>query len=154
MRKYNVLLYLLPLIENILMLPLYVCCEVWWKISIIQIITNTIIIPLYMVFVLSAIIKKFNIGRLILSLFIILVCIILHYINWGIHTGYLLNPDSETIYILKCEIIISFFIVIVGYYYKKTYTIKMIMSRLIHEADISCLMNIHTMRTDCVHQRP
>lgn len=122
MKKYNtllrLLLYLLPIIRNGLTLPL---CGYYedWKIFLVQMVTNAIITPIYMVFAVSMIIKKFNIGVLILSLLVILVGIMVLYISWGITTGYILKPDSETILLLKYQILISFAIFIVGYFIKR-----------------------------------
>jgi hypothetical protein len=52
-------------------------------------------------------------------LLIIILSLIGHgfsYINWGISTGYLKNPDRATIDILQMEYIISLIVIIVGGY--------------------------------------
>ena len=59
--------------------------------------------------------KKIDISRLILSLCVILLCITLEYIAWGISSGYLFQTEPEFLFQTTSEIVISFLIVIVGY---------------------------------------
>jgi hypothetical protein len=61
----------------------------------------------------------------IINIFLIIIASILghglSYLNWGITTGYLTNPDLKTIGIVQFEVIISLLlIIIVGYMTHRT----------------------------------
>ncbi len=48
-------------------------------------------------------------------LVITILCIIIDYFNWGISTGDLLKPDSETVLIIKLEMIVASIIVTISW---------------------------------------
>lgn len=63
--------------------------------------------------------EKISIGRILALFFIMLVIVILGslmvYFNWGISTGFLWKPDSETILLTKIQIYFSAIIVTIGW---------------------------------------
>lgn len=110
--------YLAPIIINLLFLPL-----LWWSgesiVTIAVATINVVFIPIYLLIVTNIIAKKLSIYRFIIFLLLMIVSAffgtLTNYFNWGITTGHLLNPDSETLLILKVQFIISVGVILVGW---------------------------------------
>ena len=118
MRKYTIwLYYLIPIVIHLLFFPLWMI-ETNGNISLIEILVGTIAIPVYLIILSGRVLKNYNIGFfliLLIMLVVTLVGIAISYFNWGIVTGNLLTPDSETIIITQGEMMISSIIVTAGW---------------------------------------
>lgn len=117
MKKCNIwVYYLLPIVIHLLFLPFWLLDV---DISIIEILVGTFIVPVYLIAVFGIKMSRFSPGKFILMLIIILAItnlgIAIDYFNWGIVTGYLLKPDSETVYLTKLQMNIASIIVIIGW---------------------------------------
>lgn len=117
MKKCNIwVYYLLPIVIHLLFLPFWLLDV---DISIIEILAGTFIVSIYLIAVFGIKMSSFSPGKFILILIIMLAItnlgIAIEYFNWGIVTGYLLKPDSETVYLTKLQMNIASIIVIIGW---------------------------------------
>lgn len=111
----------LPIIFfHLILLPIWLLVNVFeelWVVTILSSIGTTIIIPFFQVVINGWFNIKCNNYRFIKNWTIIsistLLSHVLNYMNWGISSQSLLKPDSETLLILKWEIIISLLIVFI-----------------------------------------
>ena len=110
--------YLIPIIIHLIFLPL-LFFERNGEMSLVESIVGVIVVPVYLVIVSCKFLDNFSISKFLGMLLIMLVVAILgiaiSYFNWGITTGDLLKPDSETIYIIHWQIRIASIIVIIGW---------------------------------------
>ena len=117
-----IILFLLPLIIHIISSTI---CIFWLDIGVfgmIELITDSIIIPLYFTLVIEQTMVKCvdacGLLKLVVSFFIAFIinmlCISISFVSWGVSTGYLLNPDSETVLIYKYEIFAVSIILLLG----------------------------------------
>lgn len=110
--------YLIPVVIHLLFLP-FLFLERNGEISLIEIFVGTIVVPIYLVIVSYKLLDHFSMSKFFPMLLIILVVtilgIVISYFNWGITTGNLLKPDSETIHITNWQMIIASIIVIIGW---------------------------------------
>ena len=127
MKRCNIwVYYLIPIAVHLLfLLPWFLINN--WMVSLIEIFIGTVVIPIYLITISNKLLDNFGTReffvKLVIMLGITILGIVISYFNWGITTGNLLNPDSETIYILKLEMVISSIIVIVSWiiiYFTKT----------------------------------
>ena len=117
--------YLIPIVIHLIFLP-FLFLDRDGEILFIEIIVGTIFVPIYLVIVSYKLLNHFSMCKFFSMLLIMLVVtilgIIISYFNWGITTGNLLKPDSETIHIISWQMIIASMIVIAGW--AVAYTIK------------------------------
>ena len=111
--------YAIPIIVHILCLPFWFTEKNPGNVAIFEIILGIFIVPVYLILISSKYVTTFSL-RKFLELFFLMIGIsvmgnLIFYFNWGISTGKLLMPDSETILILKYQIIISSCILMVGW---------------------------------------
>lgn len=118
MRRNMWIFFSIPIMIHLIFLPL-LFFESSGEISLAEIFTETIIIPIYLIIVSYKLLEHFSVSKFFAMLLLILVVtifgIVISYFNWGITTGNLLNPDNETIYIIHWQMIIASVIVIVGW---------------------------------------
>lgn len=112
------LYYLVPIAIHLLFLPFWFL-DRNGTLSLVEMFIGTIVIPIYLIVVGYKSPGDINTSRFWLILIVILVVTLLgiaiSYFNWGISTGNLLKPDSETVLIMQIQIIVSSAIVIVGW---------------------------------------
>lgn len=111
--------YAIPIIVHILCLPFWFTEKNPGNVAIFEMILEIFIVPVYLILISSKYVTTFSL-RKFLELFFLMIGIsvlgnLIFYFNWGISTGKLLMPDSETILILKYQIIISSCILMVGW---------------------------------------
>jgi len=87
--------------------------------TIFEMIINVFFVPGYLIilntdYIMESQKKHLNIYLLfIISSIAVFISNFFHYFNWGITSGYLLRPDSETVYIRNLIIKINFITLIV-----------------------------------------
>lgn len=115
--------YLVPLLFHLLCTPIWyldISMTVWIWLSLFEKFVGILIIPVYLS-ILS--IKKplFEKTFFQVCILILLCCVgpFIEYLNWGISTGWFFTPDSETVLIIKMEILISIIISCVLYFVLK-----------------------------------
>ena len=110
--------YLIPIVVHLIFLP-FLFLERNGEISLIEIFVGTIVVPIYLVIVSYKFLDDFSMSKFFSILLIIIVVTLLgiaiSYFNWGITTGNLLKPDSETIHITNWQMIIASIIVTAGW---------------------------------------
>lgn len=110
--------YFIPIVVHLIFLP-FLFSEGSGGIMLVEIFVGTILAPIYLVIVSYNRLEHFSMSKFFPALLIILTATILGilmiYFNWGIVTGNLLKPDSETIHITNWQIIIASMIAIVGW---------------------------------------
>lgn len=111
--------YVIPIIVHILCLPFWFTEKNPGNMAIFEMILGIFIVPVYLILISFKYVTTFSL-RKFLELFFLMIGIsilgnLIFYFNWGISTGKLLMPDSETILILKYQIIISSCILMVGW---------------------------------------
>lgn len=113
------LYYVIPIIVHIFCLPFWFIEKNPGNTAIFEMILGMLIIPMYLIIISFKYITIFNLGNFFKMLFLMIGIVVLgnliFYFNWGISTGKLLAPDSETILILKYQMIISSCILLVGW---------------------------------------
>lgn len=111
--------YLIPIGVHLLFLPFLFWGNNQSIVSLVEIIIGTIIIPIYLLIVSIKIVSEISTGKFTLFLLVMIgvatAGIFTSYFNWGITTGNLLKPDSETVLIMQIQIFVSSAIVIVGW---------------------------------------
>ena len=118
----TIILFLLPLIIHIISSTI---CVFWWDIGVLgmfELIADSIIIPLYFILVIEQTMDKCE-GRrcflklatkIIIAFIVNVLCISISFVSYGVSTGYLLNPDSETVLICKYEIFTAAITLLLG----------------------------------------
>lgn len=113
------LYYLIPIGIHVLFFPFLCFAENSSTISMIEMATGTIFIPIYLIFISEKLLSGLNIIKcitiLLLMLLITVTGIFVSYLNWGILTGYLFKPDSITVLLIKYQVIISSVIITLGW---------------------------------------
>lgn len=112
----NLLLYIIPIVVHICLLPIhFIDCRGYTELA--EAVLGIIVVPLYLIIVSLKFTKRGCFKNYILRLLIMFVISIIEniisYVNWGICTGQLLCPDSETILLYKLQIIIALSIIVV-----------------------------------------
>lgn len=111
--------YILPIIFHIALLPFWFLEKSTGITALVQLALGGLVTPIYLIILNFTSVDNTNLGKLIIQLILMIVItgigILISYFNWGISTGNLLTPDSETIHIIHLEIIISSFIVMLGW---------------------------------------
>lgn len=119
-RKRGILLlYSLPIIVHLIFLLFWFSPIKGVTLVLTETILGTFITPIYLIIISSKFIgvikiRKF-LGYLILMVLIIGLIQLIQYFNWGVSTGNLLSPDSETMHIVKWEILIASIITVIGW---------------------------------------
>jgi hypothetical protein len=95
-----------------------------YLISLPQLFVNCFGLPYILIKINYRLSLKYKQKNFIFNIVLIIILSLIghgfSYINWGISTGYLKNPDPATIGILQMEYIISLIVIIVvGYIYHK-----------------------------------
>lgn len=117
------LLNFIPVFINMLLFPLalkYEFQDVWGSSSIyiLRIPLNILIIPIYLLIVnIIAMVKKSKrtLPCSMLMCVVIILNSIITYIDWGLNTGLLWNPDSETVMVaIYVETVFPILIVLFG----------------------------------------
>lgn len=117
--------FILPVIfEGLLLLAVYFmprnnyAVDILVALSLPLMLCNAIIIPLYFVYIIS---KSYShnclilIFKFLLALFINACCCSITYVTWGISTGHLYSPDSETVLIINSEMCVAAAIFILSF---------------------------------------
>ena len=85
----------------------------------IELALSTIVSPIYLIIIDYKLCGKLSLGNAIIwwffMLFIVLIGQSIHYIYWGLSSGNLMKPDSETVLILQLAIITSTIILTAGW---------------------------------------
>lgn len=109
---------LIPLLAHLLCLLL----GIWLKggdLSMIELALDTIIAPIYLIVINHKLFAKVSVTNAVLLWIFMLVIVVIghviHYLHWGISTGNLMRPDSETVLILQIAVITSVIILTVGW---------------------------------------
>lgn len=112
------MLVFIPILVHIICLLL----GLWIKpgdLSMIEFVFDTIIVPIYLIVINYKLVTKVAlpkiVGYLILMMVVILAGHGIHYLNWGISTGYLTTPDSATVHLFQITVLISLVILIIGW---------------------------------------
>lgn len=110
--------YLIPVVIHLIFLPL-LFLDKNGEIMLMENFVGAIAVPIYLAIVSYKILCHFGMNKFLPMLLIILVVtilgIVISYFNWGIITGNLLKPDSETIHIMNWQMIIASIIVIISW---------------------------------------
>ena len=119
MRRYIIgIYYIVPIVIHLIFLP-FCFLDMNGMVELIELVIGTIVVPIYLIIISTKFLNDFSANNYFIMLTIMLVITvavsIIGYVNWGVTTGKLLNPDSETVYITKLEIIISAIIIFVGW---------------------------------------
>jgi len=121
-----ILYFFAPIIVH-LILSLFWFLKIGYTLSLFELLISTLVTPIYLIIVYSKFTKKFKntfkfeLGNMVKSVvFLLMIGItiagyIIQYFNWGMSTGYLYKPDSESILILKQSAILSIVILIIGW---------------------------------------
>lgn len=113
------LYYLIPIAVHILFLPFWFMGKGTGNTALIELVVGALIIPIYLIIISFKFVDKISMGRfvtvLLLMIGITVIGNLISYCNWGISTGKLLTPDSETVLIAKMQIIISIIVVSIGW---------------------------------------
>ena len=118
--KNIVFLNLIPIFINLLFMPFWFINNISLSTSLtlIELIMCLLLIPIYLIlnnlFYSIKKNKKMFLDKVLLMLLSAECCTMIHYLNWGLSTGGLLNPDLETVMILTFEAVISGAFVIIG----------------------------------------
>lgn len=120
MNRYNICIhYIIPIIIHLIFLPFWVL-DKNGIVALVEIFIGTVIIPVYLIIISTKSFSDLGINKFFIllatMLFVETTGIIIEYFNWGIVTGNLLKPDSETVLIVKIQMIISSIIIIVGWF--------------------------------------
>lgn len=115
-------LNILPVVVNILFLPFWFIEEkvdfiTKGTISFVEMIFNAFIVPVFLLIINFYTLKKINKPIWQHYIIMIITAIIsgaICYINWGINSGNLLNPDGMTVALTQLIIIISVTIITVA----------------------------------------
>jgi len=117
--------YLIPIFLNLALVPIWFAIKKTWTVSILYGLINVIVLPIYLLIILypslNIRLSSFLKGGC-LNFCISLCGSFVEYITWGIYTGYLYEPDSETIHILKVQILASMIVFVASS--AAIYTIK------------------------------
>lgn len=112
------LYYLIPISIQLILLPFWFIDEdiiVSW----IGLAIGAIVTPIYLIIISFKFIDKISaksfLGMLLLMIGIAILVCLLNYFNWGLSTGNLLSPDSETALIIKIQMVVSSAIIMVGW---------------------------------------
>lgn len=91
------------------------------NISLISTVFATIVTPVYLLIGFYIFNRKLNMGTFIFSLLVILAADLMgcfsDYYNWGIYTGYLYFPDSETVHLVKTFTVFSILLILLGAFF-------------------------------------
>lgn len=114
----KVLLYFIPLATHIALFP-------FWKLdkngdlALAELIISGILTPIYLAILSYHYLVKWSFLK---ALYLWMICLVLCiagifmvYANWGLSTCNFMSPDSETVYILKLDVLISVIILIIGW---------------------------------------
>ena len=122
MRRNYILIYLIPVIVHLMFLPFWLLdipSASSAGVSLIELLLGTLVIPIYLIIISYKYLNKVSIGKflyfLLLMISLTLLGHIISYFNWGISTGNLWNPDSETVHIIMMQITTSLIIIILGW---------------------------------------
>lgn len=111
--------YILPIIFHIALLPFWFLEKSTGITALVQLALGGVVTPIYLIILNFKFVEKTNFTKFIIELILMLVItsigILISYFNWGVSNSNLLTPDSETVHIIHLEIIISSFIVILGW---------------------------------------
>lgn len=111
--------YLIPIVIHLMFLPFWFLPQKGATVTLLEMVMGTIVIPVYLIIINFKFADKINMGKFtILLLLMIGITVAGHligYFNWGISTGNLFSPDSETLLIIRMQIIASTIIVTVGW---------------------------------------
>lgn len=109
----------LPIFIHLLLLPFWYFEKNPGTVSLIEIVLGSLIIPLYLIIMNSKFINKINMQKfiiiLLLMMFISIIGNLIAYFNWGIVTGNLFHPDSETVHIIKLQMLVSIIVIFIGW---------------------------------------
>ncbi len=112
------MLVFIPILIHIICLLL----GLWIKpgdLSMIEFVFDTIIVPIYLIVINYKLVTKVALPKIVGYLIFMMVVILaghgIHYLNWGISTGYLTTPDSATVHLFQITVLISLVILIIGW---------------------------------------
>lgn len=115
----RLLSYLIPIVIHLLFLPLLFVENIAADACLVEMIIGTVVIPIYLIIISLKFTDKINVKNFATILLLIenvaIIGILISYFNWGISSGHLFSPDSETVYLLKWQMNISSIIIIVGW---------------------------------------
>lgn len=110
--------YLIPICVHLIFFPFWLFAK-GGTISLVEILIGTLAIPIYLIIISHRRIGNMNFRGFVVTLFVMLIVticgILIHYFNWGITTENLLKPDSDTVLIIKSEMVIASIIVVIGW---------------------------------------
>ena len=109
--------YLVPILFNIILIPFGFILQEKWVIMILHMLVNTFFSPIYLLIILFPLlnVKLYSLIKYFcLNCFMSCCGVLIEYINWGAFTGYLFEPDSETIHIMKLQILTSTILFVIG----------------------------------------
>lgn len=107
------LLNILPLFFHIVLLCVFKNIRPG-DIAMIELIYNSVITPIYLLVLNKPTYTMGNITKIFAMAMVITLNTIISYVNWGMKSNKLYQPDSETILVLKTELLIGIVILIVG----------------------------------------
>ena len=107
------LLNILPILFHIVLLCLFKNFRPG-DVAMIELIYNSMVTPIYLLIINRPTYTMGNIIKIFAMAMVITLNIIISYVNWGIESNKLYQPDSETILVLKTEFLIGIVILIVG----------------------------------------
>ncbi|MDP4093907.1 MAG: hypothetical protein Q8920_11155 [Bacillota bacterium] len=116
MRKFIALAFIPVLILHLLFLALWIFDKT--TATLPETLTDVLFVPIYLISINYIFKRKIN-GKLLgINFFIILIASILgdflHYLNWGLTTGYLTKPDSGTLTLIRSIIVINIITILVA----------------------------------------
>ncbi len=118
--SFKIWLYnLIPIIVHISLLPFWFLEKNAGITGLIELAIGVLVIPIYLVIINFKFFDKISAGKFVILLLLMIgINVIGHlisYFNWGLSTGNLLTPDSETVHIIKLAIVASTIILTVGW---------------------------------------
>ena len=113
----KLILYIIPIIVHISLLPVHFIDGKTGYTGLVEAALGIIIIPVYLTIVSLKFTNRVCFKSYILQLLIMFVVSvignIISYVNWGISSGNLLCPDSETVLLIRLQIITALSIIVV-----------------------------------------
>lgn len=112
------LYYLVPIAIQLILLPFWFI-DKGAIVSLIGLAIGAVMTPIYLIIISFKFVEKISagsfVGILLLMIGIAILACLINYFNWGLSAGNLLSPDSETVLIIKMQMVVSSAIVIVGW---------------------------------------
>lgn len=113
----KLILYIIPIIVHISLLPVHFIDGNRGYTELAEAALGIIIVPIYLIIVSLKFTKrdcfKSYISQLLIMFVISVIGNIISYVNWGISTGNLLCPDSETVLLTRLQIITALSIIVI-----------------------------------------